>query len=264
MLRGGQAFMASAAVTLLGSGLGSAFTVVNEAIAARILGPDGYGLYAVGMMLAKVSEVLAVFGLPLAVLRYVPLHLSRSEARLALATILGAVVVPLLLGLCFAACLWLCANAIARELFNAPGAAPFIAVLGLAVPGLALAELLGNVARAFGRPVVYVLVRNLIPPVGYSLMLFALLWTGRGGADVPCAYLTATGTGELLSSAGSCTVGSAKFYLSSDCGQFTPMLCRSVSTPSSRSPSPGPTSWYSACSPTRCRSACTVRACRPR
>jgi O-antigen/teichoic acid export membrane protein len=198
MLRGGQAFMASAAVTLLGSGLGSAFTVVNEAIAARILGPDGYGLYAVGMMLAKVSEVLAVFGLPLAVLRYVPLHLSRSEARLALATILGAVVVPLLLGLCFAACLWLCANAIARELFNAPGAAPFIAVLGLAVPGLALAELLGNVARAFGRPVVYVLVRNLIPPVGYSLMLFALLWTGRGGADVPCAYLTATGTGALL------------------------------------------------------------------
>jgi O-antigen/teichoic acid export membrane protein len=198
MLRGGQAFMASAAVTLAGSGLGAAFTMVNEAMAARILGPDGYGLYAIGMMLTKVGEILAVFGLPLAVLHYVPVHLSRSNARLALGTILGAVALPLLLGLCFAACLWLGANAIARDVFNAPGAAPFIAVLGLAVPGLALAELLGNVARAFGRPVVYVLVRNVIPPVSYGLMLFGLLGTGRGGVNVPGAYWTATATGALL------------------------------------------------------------------
>lgn len=244
MLRGGNAFMGNAAVTLIGSGLGAALTVINEALAAHAIGPDGYGLYAIGMMFAKIGEILAVFGLPLAILHYLPVHLSRSDSRLALGTILGGAGLPLLLGLAFAASLWASAGWIARAVFADPDAAMYIAILGLAIPALTVADLLGNVARGFGRPVTYVLIRNVIPPLIYMVALVhilntgaagAILNSGAAGAAVAKSYWAATACGAL---AGIVVVGNMiwrriglvrpEFQLRSLYAYATPVILNSV------------------------------------
>src|SRR5712692_4899670 len=102
ILRSGSAFIGNAAITLVGIGVGAVFMTVNEVLAARFLGAAGYGLYALALMLIRVGAVLAVFGVPIAVLHYLPIHLSRDERRLALGTVLGCIPLPLAIGLVFA------------------------------------------------------------------------------------------------------------------------------------------------------------------
>ena len=195
---GGDAFVGSLAITLGGSGLGALLTMVNEAMVSRYLGLHGYGLYAIGMMLVKIAEIVAVCGLPISILHFLPVHLSRSERSLALGTIVGAIAMPLAVSLGLAASIRLGADSLARGVFHAPAAAPFIAILCLAVPALVCSELLGNVARGFGRPVVYVLIRNVVPALGYAAMIVAISRTGALGLGIGTAYCIATGIAALF------------------------------------------------------------------
>src|SRR5438094_9958086 len=83
VLRAGGGFIGNTSITLLGLGVGAVLSMVNEVLAARFLGVAAYGLYALAMMAARVGEKVAVFGVPVSVLHYLPVHLSRDERRLA-------------------------------------------------------------------------------------------------------------------------------------------------------------------------------------
>ena len=190
--RGGSAFAASLIVTLGGSVLGAMLTMINEAMASRLLGLRGYGAYAIGMMILKLCEIVTVLGLPLSLLHFIPIHLSRSEGSLAIGAIVAAAAAAMGMGVAFAAIGWSAADAIARDIFHMPEAAPFIAILSLAIPTIALAELLGNVARGFDRPALYVLVRNLIPTLCYAAMLVVISRHGGSGPLIAVAYWLAT------------------------------------------------------------------------
>src|SRR5436305_5425422 len=99
LLRPGSAFVGNAAVTLAGMGAGAVFMMVNEVLAARFLGVAGYGLFALALMLTRVSGVIAVFGVSISVLHYLPVYLSRGERQRALGTVLGSIPLPLAIGL---------------------------------------------------------------------------------------------------------------------------------------------------------------------
>ncbi len=187
-----HAVLGSAALTLGGSALGAVLMLVNEAIAARILGAAGYGLYAMGMMCAKIGEIMALFGLPLAILHFLPVHLHRADDARAVGAIVAGAAAPLLLGSALAAALWAGAPSIAAALHQ-PGAAPSIALLGLAIPLMAMADMLGNLGRAFGRPIVHVAARNLALPLAFCALL--LLTPGLG---VPGAFVAASGAGAAI------------------------------------------------------------------
>lgn len=193
VLRSGGGFIGNAGITLAGSGVGAVLALGNEILAAHFLGVASYGLFALALMLAKVGEILAVFGLPLSVLHYLPVHLSRKEPEQALGVILGAVLLPLTLGLSFALLLLLGGDWIAANIFGQPQAGRFIAVVGLAIPLLALADLLGNVARGFGRALPYIIIRNLTPALCYMAVLIVL--SVRHGPPLGAAYGYIAGIG---------------------------------------------------------------------
>jgi O-antigen/teichoic acid export membrane protein len=178
-VRSGTGFLGNAGITLAGAGVGAALAFGNEILAAHFLGVATYGLYALALMLAKVGEIVAVFGLPLSVLHYLPVHLSRAERGHALGTILGAVLLPLAFGLSFALLLLFAGGWVATNIFRQPQAGPFVALLGMAIPLLALADLLGNVARGFGRALPYIVIRNITPALCYmSALILLLAWHG--------------------------------------------------------------------------------------
>ena len=173
VLAAGRGFIGNSGITLVGLALGAVLSMINEVLAARFLGVASYGLYALAMMVARIGEKMAVFGVPVSVLHYLPVHLSRGDRRHALGTVLGGI--PLLLGLGFSLAfgLWLSADWIATRVFGQPDAAPFIAVLAFAIPLMALIDLLGEITRGFGRALPYVVLRNLVPQL---CMLAVLLW----------------------------------------------------------------------------------------
>jgi len=185
-MRAGGTFIGHASITLTGSALGGVLVLIDEVVAARFLGVETYGLYALAFMLAKIGEIIAVFGLPISVLHFLPVHLSRSEKGLALGTIVGGALLPLVAGSLFASGVWLLAPFLASVVFAEPRAVDYIQNLALAIPLLALSDFFGQVARGFGRALPYIVIRNLTPPLCY-LPVLLYLWH-IGGPQIAVTY----------------------------------------------------------------------------
>jgi O-antigen/teichoic acid export membrane protein len=179
VLHTGSAFFGNAAITLVGIGAGAVLMMVNEVLAARFLGPAGYGLYALALMLARIGAVIAVFGVPVSVLHHLPVQLSRGERRHALGTVLGCMPLPLAFGLVLALGLGIGADWVASHILGQPGAGPFLAVLGLAIPLLVVIDLLGIIVRGFGRALPAVIIQNMVPQL-CSIGVLAFLMASDG------------------------------------------------------------------------------------
>jgi O-antigen/teichoic acid export membrane protein len=186
ILDGGGGFIGNAAVTLIGAAAGAVLTMGNEVLAARFLGVSTYGLYALALMLAKSCEIIAEFGVPLSLLHYLPVDLSRGDRGTALGTIVGSLPLPIAIGSGFALALLFSSDAVAAHVLGQPEAGPFLIVLGFAIPLMVIGDVLGNIARGFGRALPYVVIRNLMPQLcALAVLISLMIW---GGPQVGVVY----------------------------------------------------------------------------
>jgi O-antigen/teichoic acid export membrane protein len=184
-LHAGSAFMGYAGVTLAGTLFGGVLAIVNEALIARFLGADKYGLYAIGFMLARIGSIVAAFGMPVTVLHFLPVYLNTGDKRRAFGTIISSVLLPIAGGALFVLALRLSSDWFAVRVFGEPRAADYIRDLSFLIPLIAMTEVLGHIARGFGRALPYVIIRNLVPPLCY---LGVLLYLRR--VDAPAINVT--------------------------------------------------------------------------
>lgn len=192
-----RAFLEGAGVTFVGLVIGAALSISNEVAAARILGIEDYGAYAIGMMLTKIGEILAMFGLSFGLLHYLPVYLRRSEFGLALGAIIGALLMPLGLGGSFAAALAFGGDWLALHVFNKPQAGPFIITLGFVIPIFSVSDVIGNAARGFGRSLPYIVIRGILPGIVYAGLLAVIAISGAPPITVARGWLIATAVGML-------------------------------------------------------------------
>lgn len=164
----------NAGITLGGAALGGAMVFVNEIILARFLGVELYGLYALAFVMAKIGEILSLFGLRIAILHFLPIYRSEQRTGLVVGTVLAALILPVVIGCLLAILLWLAAPWLAREGFDEPAAVPYMRTLAFAIPFMSLSEILGYVTRGFGHSAYYVITRNLVPPVAFMVLLTSL------------------------------------------------------------------------------------------
>lgn len=179
ILHAGRGVIGNASITLVGAGTGAILTMGADVLAARFLGVSSYGLYALALMLAKSGEIVAEFGVPLSLLHFLPVWLSRGDRESALGAILGSLLLPIAIGLGFTLTLWFGSDWVATHLLSQPAAAPFIAVVGFAIPLMVTIDVLGNVARGFGRALPYVVTYNIVPQLCVGAVVISLLiWQG--------------------------------------------------------------------------------------
>lgn len=188
-------------ITLIGSAAGGALAILNEILCARYLGVNLYGLYALALILARVSESVASLGLPVGALHHVSIYRDQAQPRHVLGTIWASLLPPLLIGLAFSALLWALAPALARHVFDNPLAAPYIRVMALAIPFMGLSEVMGVITRGFGHAGYYVLVRNLVPPVVFMALLLAIRSLEADPVWVSGAFATAYAMAALAGAA---------------------------------------------------------------
>lgn len=165
-----------AALTLAGTAVAGLLLLFNEWFAARWLGLPAYGLFALALALAKIGDKLAVLGLHVTALRFVPPARLRGDHGALVRLVRDCVWPSALAGALLALAGASLAVPLATDLFGKPALAPLIGPVMLAVPFFALTEVLGNVARGLGNLGHYVIARHLAP----QLVLLALLLLGHG------------------------------------------------------------------------------------
>jgi len=176
-LHAGNAFISYASITLVGTALGGVIAIVDEVLIARFLGVSTYGRYALAYMLARIGSIVAAFGLPATILHFLPLRLSQGRREQALGSIIGGLALPVIFGGAFAVMLRLLGTWFALSVFHEPQAVIYIHNLMFLAPLIAITEVLGHIARGFGRALHYVLIRNLAPPLFYLWVLLYLSYS---------------------------------------------------------------------------------------
>lgn len=164
-------------IALLGGIVGGALILGNEVLAARLLGAEVYGVYALAFALARVGEVVSLFGLQLAVLHFLPIYLSQGAERSVAGTIMASLALPAALAAGLIALFWQLAPWFAEQVLEIPSAEPYLRAFALVVPFMALSEILGAITRGYGHAAYYVVIRQLVPPVVYLMGLLTLFAT---------------------------------------------------------------------------------------
>jgi O-antigen/teichoic acid export membrane protein len=194
----GREIVGSAGLTLVGSIFGAAMGMTNDVLAAHFLGVEAYGSYGLALMLAKVGEIFALFGIPLSVIHFLPVHLSRSQSGLALGVVIGSTLMPVTVGAGFVLGAFFWHDWIATKIFNQPEAAAYIAVIACAIPFTSLTDLFGSIARGFGLYLPYVVIRNLVPPLCYLTALVYLFAAMGPEVGVAYGYTAAAAIGAMV------------------------------------------------------------------
>jgi O-antigen/teichoic acid export membrane protein len=158
-------------ITLTGSIVGGILGFAAEILCARYLGTQTYGMYAFALVLASAGETISTWGLHVAALRYLSLYRDQNEPRYVLGTIGASLLPPLLIGALLATVLWTLAPMLADRLLGDTNAIRFIRVMALSIPALGLTEVMGYITRGFGEAKYYVVIRNLVSPVAFLVMV---------------------------------------------------------------------------------------------
>lgn len=187
----------SAGITLIGSALGGLMIFFGEVLAARLLEDEAYGLYASAITVARIGEVVAVFGLPVGIFHYLPIYRKTSQTSAVLGVVYAATLLPLLIGSAFTIGVWAAAPWLARHVFKSEEVVRYLRLLVIAVPFMATTEILGALTRGFGFAKYYVVIKNLIPPTVFltSLGLMAAFQAQ------PLWIVAAVTSGSILASA---------------------------------------------------------------
>ena len=157
-------------------GLQFGFTLVGrgsylalQVILARMLGPEGFGLYAIGWTVAGLTNTLAPIGMSQAILRF---GIGGRSALISRPAIIATVA-----GLACMVVLLLVPGLIATRVFGEPAAIPIIRAFAPSIPLLCLAGIVWSALRVSGRVLSYSITGAAIFVV--HLVLTALVFMMR-------------------------------------------------------------------------------------
>lgn len=120
---------------------------VLTVLIARHVNQDEFGFFTLGLIIVKTLALLSGLGLSHGLPRYIPYQLGKKEYRKAWSSIVSSFVITSLLSPFFALLLYLNADLISQSL-DKPGLAGTIKIMALAVPFMALIDLLVSHLRA--------------------------------------------------------------------------------------------------------------------
>jgi O-antigen/teichoic acid export membrane protein len=169
-----------AGTTLVGKFAGRGVQFAGQVLLARVLGPEGFGLYALGWALLGLVRLVAPLGLEIGIVRF-GAQAAASGAPAVGGVVRRSLVATLVSSALFGAGLWLLADAISTDLFDEPRVAPVLRLLAPAVPLAALVRVMSAATRVSGQMKLSVLAEDLAQPAVIFVLLVAVQLAGASG-----------------------------------------------------------------------------------
>lgn len=159
---------------------------------ARLLGVDGYGLYAIALSVATVASAIAVFGLDAAMIRYVAVFAARGDAARLGGAVQVGFAIPMALSVVVALALVILAEPIARSLIGNAAMAPLLRVIALLVPALVLNSLLAATLQGMRHFSRSVFAEQVLQPITRAVLLVLFAFNGLDPTMALVASLLST------------------------------------------------------------------------
>jgi len=180
------------AIAFFGQVIGKFFTLLLQIVLTRVLGPAGYGLYALGFSVLGIAQTLSMLGLQNGVVRFGAMyHGSGDKARLK-GTLLLALVLSFSSAWLIALMLYFLSATIAQDVFNEPALTAPLRVFAFALPFSTLVSMTSFSARALRRIDYDVLISQISRPLSTLLFVSGSFLLGYRLTGALAGFLAST------------------------------------------------------------------------
>jgi O-antigen/teichoic acid export membrane protein len=187
-----------AGTTLLGHLCGKILLFAGYVVVARILGVERFGIYAIAIVLLHISQTISRAGLSEGAIRYVALYGEVGNKGRVKGTLVGAIGLPLLLGVFLGLAFIISSHAIA-DLFGKPALGDVITAVAVAVPITASMMVAASATRGFRRMQYFVYTKNVFHPLtNLVLVVFLCYFLDLGASGAVFAWAIASGLALIL------------------------------------------------------------------
>lgn len=183
---------------LFGSTFGNGLNFVFGIFVARALGPNQFGLYALGLTIFNTLSLIVPLGLDTGVIKFVSQQRGVGEQDKARSTILQVVSMTLFSGLLSGLGLALFSGWLSTEIYKNAALIPVLLFFAAATPMFSMTTVLVSVIQAFHTARHTVLIKYLWEPIGRFIIAALLLWAGFGLNGVLAAWVFTLGISVMI------------------------------------------------------------------
>lgn len=184
-----RAIAGGGTVIFLGATLTAVLNPLLRVIIARAIGPQGYGLIALGFMVMALSSSLADLGLPSTVARFIALDEDRNGSEMFWTLVLKPALMVLAASGVVSLILYVFADQIARSYFHDFSLSPVLRIFVATIPFAALTQLFLGCLRGLKKMASMALVSNILGDGGRVVLLVVLEVFGLTVIRVSFLYL---------------------------------------------------------------------------
>ncbi|UCG02017.1 MAG: flippase [Candidatus Heimdallarchaeota archaeon] len=166
---------------------------------ARVLKPENFGLYTIGLAIFNVVGMLSLFGLNSGLIRYVALYNGVNDKKRTKGTILFSLKISILISTSIAAILFFLSKDISLKLFHKPSLELVIKYFSLCVPLFVISSVFLYSIQGFKVMKYMVYSRDLFEPINRFLWVTIFFLVGLRLLGVMFAFLIALGLNVLFS-----------------------------------------------------------------
>lgn len=165
---------AGAGISLFGVGIGRGLDFVKQIALARLLGPEAFGLYAIGWNFLRIIGILAPLGLHNGVVHFAT-PFRKADDRALNSVIARSVLLSFAIGWGITFVLLIIAPWLTTELFNEPEYLPLFRVFALMLPFMGALRVAANASRISQR-MIFSVASEEIAQGALNLVLFILFY----------------------------------------------------------------------------------------
>lgn len=167
-------------------------------IIARVVGAEQFGLYNLAITVSLIASNMAMFGLQVGMVRFLPPAIREQDERSIWGIIGVCVGIPLFISISLAVSLFLAADPLADLLFHDPRMVPLLRIVSMLVPLDTLGSMAYVVTISFKQPKYSVIANNILTPLIKLLLAVGFLAVGFSTQGVLAAHIIATAAGLAI------------------------------------------------------------------
>lgn len=187
-----------AGMSLSGQGVGRMLNYATQVALAWMYGPAQLGLYALGLTLVQMSNILSQFGMDNGVVRFVAYHQAERDTARVRGTILLSLGATFVVSVALAAAMYLGAGVLSDHVFGKPALQATVGVFALSLPFLTLMNMALYATVGFQTVKYQTYVQQVLQPLANLALVVAFYLMGAGILGGAVAYVASMLLGALV------------------------------------------------------------------
>lgn len=168
-----------ASISFIGSFLGRCISFLCQLIVARSFGAEVFGLYILGLIILRITELIARFGLHTGAMRFISTYRKDNPGKVK-GVLISVSLISFINGILIGGITYLGAGFISETIFHKPELTDIVKAFALCVPFMAAMMVIAAASQGFHTTKYSVYIKDIIQPLANIVFIILFIQSGFG------------------------------------------------------------------------------------